>query len=54
MRLWDLTTRRSLLEMKGHEKPVWAVTFTPDGKLGVSAGYDQILKIWDLSTGKTL
>jgi WD40 repeat protein len=40
--------------MRGHERPVWAVAFSPDGKQGVSAGYDQVLKIWDLATGKQI
>ena len=33
---------------------VLAVSVTPDGQNGVSAGYDKTLIVWDLHTGQQL
>ena len=37
--------------MKGHEKAVWSVAFSPDGKTALSGGGDEVLRLWDLSSG---
>ena len=29
-----------------------AIAFNPDGKIMLSAGYDQVLKLWDMETGR--
>ena len=31
-----------------------SVAFSPDGKLAVSTGWDKMVKIWDVATGKLL
>ena len=54
MRLWDVADRRPIRTFYGHEKPVWSVAFVPDGKHAVSGGYDTVIKVWDLATGKTV
>jgi WD40 repeat protein len=54
MRLWDVPGRRLLRTFLGHEKPVWAVAFVPDGKHAVSGGYDTVIKVWELDTGRTV
>jgi WD40 repeat protein len=51
MRLWDVASGRALRLFRGHRKPVWAVAYTPDGKEALSAGYDEVVKVWDLATG---
>src|SRR5437879_4273405 len=38
--------------LKGHEKEVYAVAFSSDGKLLVSAGADKTIRVWNLATGK--
>lgn len=46
--LWDLKTKQR--QPLNHEKSVWAVAFSPDGKLLVSAGDEGLVKLWDVNT----
>src|ERR1700722_15251352 len=41
-------------ELKGHTALVYSLAFSPDGKLLVTAGFDNVLKVWDAATGKEL
>ena len=36
----------------GHTDALYALALSPDGKLLVTGGYDQRIKLWDLATGK--
>ena len=61
--LWDLQTAKARASLKGHAGPVFAVTFSPDGKLIASgsgrfasngqAG-DGEIKLWDAVTGNEI
>lgn len=44
-------TRRILA---GHEGPVFAVAYSPDGKTAISGSYDQSLILWNLATGEII
>lgn len=39
-------------ELSGHQTAVWAVDVSADGKLVATAGYDGLVKVWDLQSRK--
>jgi len=41
-------------ELKGHQALVYSLAFSPDGKLLATAGFDNVVIIWDFSTAKEL
>jgi WD40 repeat protein len=67
IKLWDLKTGEQLrtfrqfpnfrnltrtLSMAANE--VWSVTISPDGQRVASSGSDELIRLWDLNTGKLL
>jgi WD40 repeat protein len=63
LKLWDATTGAAVREFqpykekdfeKGHRDPVFAVAFSPDGKLLASGSSDRTVKIWNVSDGTVL
>lgn len=42
------------LDTGGHTATVHGVAFTPDGKKLVSAGDDKVIRVWDLTNGRTI
>ena len=45
-------TTAELQTLTGHEDWVYSVAFSPDGRRIVSASSDNILRLWDVNTGK--
>jgi WD40 repeat protein len=43
-----------MLDTGGHQASIRGITFTPDGKYLVSAGYDKVVRVWDWRAGKTI
>ena len=46
--------QRTAVIFEGHEGPVYAVSFSPDGRKIVSGSLDRTLRIWDSATGEML
>ena len=54
LKLWDVATGRELRTFSGHTANVWAVAFSPDGKLALSGSDNRTLRLWDVATGREL
>jgi WD40 repeat protein len=52
--LWDMTTGRERLALKGHKGHVRVVCFSPDGETLVSGSDDNTIKVWETATGRLL
>ncbi len=50
--LWNISTRKVLARLKGHEDWVSALAFSPDGKTLYSGSMDQTVRLWDFSSYK--
>ena len=53
VRIWNVQSGQELLVLRGHELPVGAITFSPDGSSLTSASGDSV-KVWDVVTGREL
>jgi len=51
LRAWDPRTGKELQRFAGHREAVYAVGFSPDGKVAASGAFDSSLRHWDLETG---
>jgi WD40 repeat protein len=51
VRLRDAATGKPAGELKGHEGPVSALAYGPDGKWLASGGYDRTVRLWPLADG---
>ena len=53
--IWEVAGGRKKLSIPGHNgKDVTTVAFSPDGKVLATAGDDNVIRRWDLATGKEL
>jgi WD40 repeat protein len=52
VRVWDWQKGTLLNQFGGHGNQVYSVRFTPDGRWIVSGGYDNKVRLWDVTTGQ--
>ncbi len=52
--VYDLTTGRTRVTLRGHTGPVDPIAFGPDGRQLHSSGADGTARVWDLATGATV
>src|SRR5262245_53848811 len=54
IRLWEVATGVLLQTLPGDPTSVRSVAFSPDGRLLASGGFDNFVKVWEVSSGKQL
>jgi WD40 repeat protein len=55
VRLWDVETgKEKSMQIAGHNAPVRAVAFSPDGRLLVTGGNNGQTRVWDAATHREL
>jgi WD40 repeat protein len=52
VRLWDAESGRALHTLKGHSDWVYALAFSPDGRLLASGSWNGEIKVWRVADGK--
>jgi Flp pilus assembly protein TadD len=52
--LWEATSGRELLTLKGHSNWIFSAAFSPDGQRIVTGSEDQTAKVWDAISGREL
>jgi WD40 repeat protein len=53
-RVWDMQTFSEISRLKGHNSPVTAIAFSPDGLRIVTGADDGRVRVWDTRTGRQL
>ncbi|MBW4511750.1 MAG: serine/threonine protein kinase [Scytonematopsis contorta HA4267-MV1] len=54
IKLWNISTRKLVRALKGHQRDVRSVSFSPDGQTLASGSHDKTIKLWRPNTGELL
>jgi WD40 repeat protein len=54
LQLLDVSTKKVIHSLAGHNKPINSVAFSPDGQTLASGSQDGSVKLWDVKSGKEL
>jgi WD40 repeat protein len=54
IKLWQMTDRTLLHELKDHHKGVFALAVSADGQTLASGSWDETIKLWNIATGQLL
>jgi WD40 repeat protein len=54
IKIADVAGRKVLHTLKGHKQRIGVCIVSPDGKRCATAGFDNVVKLWDLANGKEL
>ncbi|KIL60386.1 hypothetical protein M378DRAFT_919264 [Amanita muscaria Koide BX008] len=49
IRIWDISKKRILRVVDGHQKEIFSLVFSLDGRLIVSGSMDETVSIWDMA-----
>ncbi|MDQ7821605.1 MAG: caspase family protein [Candidatus Eremiobacteraeota bacterium] len=52
IRLWSVTTGKTVATLKGHKEKITALLFLPDGNTIVSGSEDNSVKFWNVKSGR--
>jgi RNA polymerase sigma factor (sigma-70 family) len=50
--LWDVASGKQIRSWNGHDRRVWTLQFSADGKTLVTCGEDKAIRFWDVASGK--
>jgi WD40 repeat protein len=53
-RLWEASTGKLIRTFEGHNRPVTAIAFSPDGSKILTGSITDELRLWDTATGKQI
>jgi WD40 repeat protein len=54
VRLWDPTTGMEVRRVAGHNRDVWSLAWSPNGKMLASGSEDETIRLWDVATGEEI
>jgi WD40 repeat protein len=54
LRLWEVSTRHLIREMRGHAGAIYRVAIDSRGRWAATASADKTLRIWDLESGRAV
>jgi len=50
-RIWNIETGELVMELKGQDKTIWSVAYSPKGDRIATGSADNTIRIWDAKTG---